>query len=173
MQRRLKNCKRCIHHTGVQSKAPLHSIIVTAPLELLHIYYTSIEMMMELNKPPKVMNILVFQDHFTKHIMVYVSPLQTTKTVAKFLYQGYISIFGALAKLLSDQGLNFMSNIILELCEIMGIKKIRTLPYHDQTNGHVNQTIMQMIENSANIRRQTGTTTCWRWHKPTTLQDWL
>ena len=36
--------------------------------------------------------------------MTYVTPDQMAKTVAKFLWQGYISIFGALAKLLSDQG---------------------------------------------------------------------
>ena len=103
---------------------------------------------MVLNKPPRVMNILVFQDHFTKHIMAYVTPNQTTKTIAKFLYQGYIFIFEAPAKLLSNQGANFTSNIIWELCKCMGIDKIKTLPYHAQTNGQVecaHQTIIQMI----------------------------
>ena len=61
---------------------------------------------MELNRLPKVVNVLVFQDHFMKHIMAYVTPDQTAKTVAKFLYQGYISIFGAPARLLSDHGEN-------------------------------------------------------------------
>ena len=40
-----------------------------------------------------------------------------------------------------------MSNIILELCGLTGIKKNRTLPYHAHTNGQVeyaHQTIMQM-----------------------------
>ena len=103
---------------------------------------------MELNQSPNIVNILVFQVHSAKHIMAYVTPSQTAKTVAKFLYQGYISIFGALAKLLSNQGLNFMSNIIQKLCELMGVKKIRTSPYHAQANGqveHAHQTIMQMI----------------------------
>ena len=148
MQRILKNYERCIQHEGAQSKVPLHQIIATALLKLLHVDYTSIEMTMELDQSPKAVNILVFQDHSTKHIMAYVIPDQTTKTVAKFLYKGYISIFGALAKVLSDQRPNFMSNIIWELCELMRIKKIRTLPYHAQTNGQVedaHQTIMQMI----------------------------
>ena len=78
-------------------------------------------MTMEINKPPKVINILVFQDHFMKHIMAYVTPNQTAKTIAKLLYQGYILIFGAPAKLLSDQRVNFMSNIIWELSKLMGI----------------------------------------------------
>ena len=62
------------------------------------------------------------------------TPDQLAKTIAKFQWQGYISIFRALAKLLSDQGANFESNIIRELCELMGIWKVRTLPYHTQTN---------------------------------------
>ena len=69
--------------------------------------------------------------------MAFVTPDQTAKTVAKFLWQGYTLIFGALAKLLSDQGANFESNIISELCELMGIWKVRTSPYHPQNNGQV------------------------------------
>ena len=126
--------KRCICHEGAQSKVPLHPIIVMASLELLYIDYTSIEMTMELNKPLKFINVLVFQGHFTKHAMAYVTSNQTTQTIVKFLYQGYISISGALAKLLSDQRVHFMSSIIWELCELMGIKKIHTfaLPCSDQ-----------------------------------------
>ena len=64
-------------------------------MDLLHVDFMSIQMTMKPNRLPKVTNVLVFQDHFTKHIMAYVTPDQTAKTVAKFLYQGYISIFGA------------------------------------------------------------------------------
>ena len=92
---------------------------------------------MELHQLPHMVNILVFCDHFMKHIMAYVTPDQTVKTIAKCLWQGYISIFRALAKLLSDQGANFESNIISELCELMGIQKVRTSSYHAQTNGQV------------------------------------
>ena len=41
-----------------------------------------------------------------KYVMAYVTPDQTVKTVTNFLYQGYISIFGAPARLLSDRGAN-------------------------------------------------------------------
>ena len=64
--------------------------------------FTGIEMMMELDQQPHVVNVLVFSDHFTRHVMAYVTPDQTAKSVAKLLWQEYISIFGALAKLLSD-----------------------------------------------------------------------
>ena len=49
------------------------------------------------------------------------TPDQTVKTIPKFLYGGYISIFGALARLLSDRGTSFTSSIIEELCKILGI----------------------------------------------------
>ena len=55
------------------------------------------------------------------------------KTIAKFLYGGYISIFGALARLLSDRGTSFTSSIIEELCKILGIQQLQTTPFHPQT----------------------------------------
>ena len=80
----------------------MQPIIATAPLELLHMDFTSIKMTMELDQPPNMVSVLVFCNHFMKHVMAYMTTNQTAKTVAKFLWQGYISIFRALAKLLSD-----------------------------------------------------------------------
>ena len=119
-------------------------------MDLLHVDIVSIEITTEPNRLPKVTNVLVFKDHFRKHIMAYMTPNQTTKTVAKFLYQGYILIFGALARLLSDHSVNFMSNIISEMCKLLSMKKLCTMPYHPQTNGLIemsHQTIMHMIGN--------------------------
>ena len=41
-----------------------------------------------------------------------------------------------------------MSSVINEMCKILGMKKLQTIPYHLQTNGLVersHQTIMRMI----------------------------
>ena len=94
MQKVISNCEQCIQHEGAQPKAPMQPIIATAPLELLHVDFT--------NTGTTMVNVLVFCDQFTKYVMAYVIPDQTAKPVAKFLWQGYISIFGAQAKLLSD-----------------------------------------------------------------------
>ena len=118
----IKNCVCCLQHEGKLPKVPLHPIVATTPLDLLHVDFISTKTTMELNQPPSVTNILVFQDHFMKHIMAYVTPDQTAKTVAKFLYQGYISIFRAPARLLSNWGANFMSSIIDELCALLSMK---------------------------------------------------
>ena len=143
MKQSIKSCIHCLLHESNLPKVPLHPMMATAPLELLHIDFTSIETTMELNQQPRVTNILVFQDYFMKYIMAYVTPNQTAKTVTKFLHQGYILIFGAPVKHLSDHGAN-----IDEMCMLLSMKKLQTMPYHQQTNGLVersNQTIIQMI----------------------------
>ena len=70
-----------------------------------------------------------------KHVLAYVTPDQTIKTIVKFLYQGYISIFGASARLLSDKGASFMSSVIEEMCKILDIKWLQTMPYHPKLMG--------------------------------------
>ena len=124
MWQSIRTCVSSLQHGSSLSKAPLHPIMATALLDLLHVDFTSIETTLELSKSPKVTNVLVFQDHFTKHVLAYVTPNQTAKTFARFLYQGYILIFGALARLLSDRGANFMSSVIDEMCKILSVKKL-------------------------------------------------
>ena len=99
MRQVIRACKCCLQYEGGTPKAPLCPIVITAALDLLHVDFTSIETTLELNQSPRVTNVLVFQDHFTKHILAYVTPDQTAKPIAKFLYGDYISIFGALARL--------------------------------------------------------------------------
>ena len=125
-------------------------------MDLLHVDFTSREMTLELNRPPKVANVLVFQDHLMKHVMAYVTPNQTAKTVAKFLYQGYISIFGAPARLLSTQGANFMSSIIDEMCKLLGMRKLWTTLYHPHTNGLVDRSHQTIIWMTGKLGRQKG-----------------
>ena len=122
MRQVIKACKCSLQYEGGTPKALLCPIVATTPLDLLHVDFTSIETTMELDQSPRVANILVFQDHFTKHVLAYVTPDQTAKTVAECLYGGYISIFGALARLLCDRGTSFTSSIIEELCKILGIQ---------------------------------------------------
>ena len=75
-------------------------------------------------------------------------PIKQQSLLLSFCGKGYISIFGALAKLMSDRGANFESNIMRELCVLMGKWKVRTSTYHAKPNGEVewaHQTLMCMI----------------------------
>ena len=66
MKQVIKTCRCCLQYEGGTSKAPLCPIVATAPMDLLHIDFMSIETMMELAKSPQIANILVFQDPFHK-----------------------------------------------------------------------------------------------------------
>ena len=92
MQQAIRTCTHCLQHEGSLPKAPLHPIVATAPLDLLHVDFTSIETILEPNQSPRVANVLVFQDHFMKHVLAYVTSNQTAKTIATFFYIRVISL---------------------------------------------------------------------------------
>ena len=135
MWQAIRNCTYCLQHEGSLPKAPLHHNVATAPLDLLHIDFTCIETTMEPNQLPRFANVLVYQNHFTKHMLAHVTPNQTAKNITKFLYQGYISVLGAPTRLLSDRDANFMSSVIEEICKILGIKQLWTTSYHHRLMG--------------------------------------
>ena len=64
--------------------------------------FTSVELMMELNKPPSMKNILVMMNHFTRYTLAVVTKDQTAKTMAKVLYERFIAVFSMPTKLLSN-----------------------------------------------------------------------
>ena len=70
MRQTIRVCTCCLRYEGGIPKAPLCPIVATAPLDLLHVDFTSIETMLEPNQSPRDANVLVFQDHFTKHVGV-------------------------------------------------------------------------------------------------------
>ena len=142
-----KGCPRCCTFKGAMPKAPLCPIRAHTSLELVHVDFTSMESTMELNKLPSVKNILVIMDHFMCYALAVMMKDQMAKTIAKVLYERFIVVFGAPAKLLSDWGVNFTSVLVEELCTAFGIQKCRTTAYH-QCNGQVecfHQTLFRMI----------------------------
>jgi len=61
------------------------------------------------------------------------------------------SRFGLPRQLHSDQGCNFESKLVAELCSITGINKTRTTPFHPRSDGQTeraNRTILQMLRAS-------------------------
>ena len=82
MRQVIKTCRRCLQYEGTTPKTPLCPIVATAPLDLLHVDFTSIETTMQLDRSPRVANVLLFQDHFTKYVLAYVTPNQTAKNIA-------------------------------------------------------------------------------------------
>lgn len=75
-------------------------------------------------------NVLVITDHYTKYAVAVPTPNQKARTVAKCLWENVIIHYGFPERLHSDQGPDFESKTIKELCELAGIQKVRTTVYH-------------------------------------------
>uniref|UniRef100_A0A3P8TL91 Gypsy retrotransposon integrase-like protein 1 n=1 Tax=Amphiprion percula TaxID=161767 RepID=A0A3P8TL91_AMPPE len=143
VERMISMCERCVRRKCKPERAaPLMNIQTNRPLELVCIDYLSIEPDQSNTK-----DVLVITDHFTKFAVAVPTPNQRARTVAKALWENFIVHYGIPDRLLSDQGPDFESKTISELCEITGMKKIRTTPYHPRSNPveRFNRTLLQML----------------------------
>ena len=101
-------------------------------------------------------HILVIVDHFTKWCEAFATPDQKASTVAPILVSRIFFRFGPPAVLHSNQGRNFESTLLHEICNFMGITKTRTTSYHPQCDGQTerqNRTIQAMFSAFASNRR--------------------
>ena len=164
----VRGCQWCSAFEGTISKVPLCPIQAHTPLKLIHMDFTSVESIMELNKPPCVKNVLIITNHFTHYALDLVTKDQTTKTIMRILYKRFIVVFGAPTKILSDCGANFTSTLVGELCTTFGIQKCRVMAYHTQCNGQVecfHQTLFRMIGKLASDKKAH-----WKQHLPKLVQ---
>ena len=144
----IRKCGRCRKFEATPLVAPLRPLTCSGLGELLHVDFTSTEETVPLHEEPVIRNVMVMQDHFSKYVVAYVVKDQMARTAAETLRNGYFGLFGAPAYLVSDQGKAFTCHLISNLCELYGVQKLRTSPYHAQTNGQVermNQMIIRMI----------------------------
>lgn len=140
-----EQCERCcLRKTPTANvRAPLVSIHTSAPMELVCVDFLTLE-----KSKGGMENVLIVTDHFSRYAQAYPTRDQKAGTVARVLWKNYFCRFGFPAKLHADQGRNFESAIVKELCKCTGITKTHTTPYHPQGNGtteRFNRTLMNML----------------------------
>lgn len=95
---------------------------------------------------------LVITDYATKYPEVF--PLKTVraKPIALCLVQ-FFSRVGFPQEILTDRGTNFMSRLLKDVYQLLGIRGLRTTPYQPQTDGLTdgfNKTLKQMLRKFVN-----------------------
>jgi len=76
--------------------------------------------------------ILVLTDHFTWWADVLAIPDASAPTVARALDQQVFCYFGLPEQIHSDQGAQFQSQLMSDLCKTWEVNQSRTTPYHPQ-----------------------------------------
>ncbi len=146
VEKHVKQCATCAHHTSPVdlNQALLTNIAVGEPFTFWAMDF--IGPLPETSKGNK--HILVVVDHFTKWCEAFATPDQKASTVAPLLISKIFSRFWPPAVLHSDQGRNFESVLMHEICNAMGKTKTRTTAYHSQCDGQTerqNRTLQNML----------------------------
>ena len=157
----VRACDQCIGRKAVGGKsAELVNITSSSPMEIVCLDYLSLERSKSGHE-----NILVITDHFSRYAQAIPTRNQTAKTTARVLFDNFIVNYGFPARIHSDQGQNFESHLIKELCQIARVEKSRTTPYHPMGNGQVerfNQTLLKMLGTLEEYQKSD-----WKSHVPT------
>ena len=144
VEQKVAQCPNCIRRKShIRPRAEMIPIESSRPLELVCIDFLGLE-----RSKGGYENVLVITDHFTRYAQAIPTRNQTAQTTARVLYENFICHYSFPSRLHSDQGRNFESRVIKELCKIAGVEKTRTTPYHPMGNGMVerfNQTLIGML----------------------------
>jgi len=141
-----QSCEDCARRkmTTPKYRAPLKNVQVGSPMQVVAVDI--------LGPLPKSSNgnqyILVAGDYFTRWMEAYAIPNQEADTVAQKLTEEMFLRFSPPEQLHSDQGRQFESILVAEICKVLGIKKTRTTPYHPQGDGMVerfNRTLISLL----------------------------
>lgn len=141
-------CQRCEQcqkkkNPARSPKAPMKKYTSGAPNERVQI--DIVGPLIETKSSNKYL--IVLTDCFTKWASTYAVPRATATAVADAILD-WISQFGVMQILHSDQGTQFESAVVTELCQKFGILKTRTTSYYPASDGQVerfNRTLIDML----------------------------
>jgi len=131
-----KYCLKCdacarYHRGGAKKRGELQAMCVGAPWERLAIDITGPHPLS--GKGNKF--IITVIDHFTKYAFAFPVRNHEARTVAKYLVERIFLVYGVPLQLLSDRGAEFEGHMFKEICELLGVDKLRTTAYKPSTNG--------------------------------------
>jgi hypothetical protein len=104
----------------------------------------------------KVSFILTATDYFTKWAEAEAYPIIKANTLVNFIMRNVITRFGIPEQLITDNGPQFISQGLQDLCNKYGIKLNHSTPYYPQGNGQAestNKTLISIIKKTTeNVR---------------------
>ena len=140
-------CRACLtcasRHVGRAVKPLLTPIPVSGPFDRVGVDIIQVPKSFSGNQYA-----VVFVDYLTQWPEVFATSDQSSLTVARLLVEHVICRHGVPVELLSDRGKAFLSKLMHEIYQLMGIHKANTTAYHPQTDDFVerfNRTLTDML----------------------------
>lgn len=84
--------------------------------------------------------ILTLQCDLSKFVEAYPLETKETEVVARIFVSNFLLRYGIPKEIITDQGKEFMSSVMVEVCNLLNIKKINSTPYHHETLGGIENT---------------------------------
>ena len=79
--------------------------------------------------------ILLVVDYVSKWVEAIACPRNDANTVVGFIQRNILSRFGAPITIISDEGSHFANKLFAKLMSMYGVRHVRSLAYHPQSNG--------------------------------------
>ena len=140
----IRGCTVCNKSKGVgDGPVKMGRLSASRPLEMISIDFITVDKSSDGRD-----SILVITDIFTKFTKAVATRNQSALTVAKVILNEWIYNFGIPERIHSDQGRNFVSSLIKELCMLLCINQSKTTSYHPAGNGQterMNRTLLSLL----------------------------
>uniref|UniRef100_A0A3P8S8H6 Integrase catalytic domain-containing protein n=1 Tax=Amphiprion percula TaxID=161767 RepID=A0A3P8S8H6_AMPPE len=94
--------------------------------------------------------VLAVEDYFTKFVNLYAVADQKATTVAECLFS-FVMEHGVMELLHTDMGRQFESEVVKQLCVMLGVRKTHTTPYNPKSDGMVERLNRTVIDQLAKI----------------------
>ena len=101
--------------------------------------------------------IILALDYVSKWVEAIAYPINDANTVVGFIQRNILSRFGAPITIISDEGSHFANKLFAKLMSRYGVKHVKGLAYHPQSNGQdeiSNREIKNILEKIVNARRK-------------------
>ena len=95
----IHTCERCLRFKQPQERAEMQPILVSYPMELIHLDFPTLG---GKAGDAKSTNILIITGHYTKYAQAYITPKQTAIVVARTLWENFLVHYGWPEKILTD-----------------------------------------------------------------------
>lgn len=135
----VQKCKECQikKHSNKQTKQPMS--VTTTP-------NTGFERVsLDIVGPLDVDNynykyILTLQCHLTKFVEAYPLTNKDSESISRTFVNKFILRYGIPKEIITDQGTEFLSSVMSDVCSLLGITKLHSTAYHHQTIGGLENT---------------------------------